>query len=164
TGLLASIASPSLRCPPTRPQPSLSPPAPTGLAVDLVLGRTRGGAGGSGRLPAPLGLVAGPQEPTVDQVGRAGELAQDRGGVLVAGIVQDPGQELGPFPSWAPSSFGEQEPSPLASGQVPLQQGEDLLPLMCERAAGAAAGSRGGRGHVAAAGQGGVDRPDGGGQ
>src|SRR4029453_17258344 len=111
------------------------------------------GAGGSRRLPAPLGLVSGPQNPTVDQVGRAGELAQHRGGVLVAGIVKDPGEELGPFPRRAPSSFGEQEPAPLTAGQVPLQQGEDLPLLMVEMVPEDAAELPGGRGHADAAGQ-----------
>jgi DNA-binding MarR family transcriptional regulator len=95
-------------------------------------------------------------------VGRAGEFDQDRGGVLVAGIVKDPGEELGPFPGRAPASFGEQEPSPLAPGQVPLQQGEDLLLLMIEMVTEDAAELLGGRGHPDAAGQGGIDRPDGG--
>jgi hypothetical protein len=97
-------------------------------------------------------------------VGRAGEFDQDRGGVLVAGIVKDPGEELGPFPGRAPASFGEQEPSPLAPGQVPLQQGEDLLLLMIEMVPEDAAELLGGRGHADAAGQGGIDRLDGGGQ
>ena len=119
-------------------------------------------AGGSCWLPAPLGLVAGPQEATVDQVGRAGELAQDRGGVLVAGIVEDSGEELGSFPRRAPSSFGEQEPSPLTPGQVPLEQGVDLLFLVIEMVPEDVAELLGGRGHPDAAGQGGVDRPDGG--
>jgi hypothetical protein len=47
---------------------------------------------------------------------------------------------------------------------VPLQQREDLLLLMIEMVAEDLAELLGGRGHPDAVGQGGVDRPDGGGQ
>ena len=47
---------------------------------------------------------------------------------------------------------------------MPLQQGEDLLFLMIEMVPEDVAELPGGRGHPDAAGQGGVDRLDGGGQ
>src|SRR5215218_333576 len=89
-------------------------------------------AGASRWLPAPLGVVSGPQDPAVGEVGRARQFGQDRGGVLVVGVVEYPGQERGPFPRQAPSSFGPQESSPLAPGQVAFQQGEDAPLLMVE--------------------------------
>jgi hypothetical protein len=79
-------------------------------------------AAGSRWLPAPLRLVSGPQQPAIHQVCRAGSSASTAGCPRRA-IVKHPGQELGPFPRRAPSSFGEQEPSPFAPGQVPFEQG-----------------------------------------
>jgi hypothetical protein len=84
-------------------------------------------------------------------------IGHDRGGVLVAGIVENPRQEPGPFPRRAPPSFGEQEPPPLLPGQVSFQQGEDALLFMVEMTTKDLAELASGRRHADAAGECGVN-------
>ncbi len=45
-----------------------------------------------------LRVVAGAEHPAVDQPGRWRHLSEDGRRILLAGVVEDPGQELGPFP------------------------------------------------------------------
>ena len=79
-----------------------------------------------------LRVVAGAERPAVDQPGRWRHLGQDRRRILLAGVVQDPGQELGPFPWRAPAPFFVQERAPLRSGKVLLNKGKHLALLVCQ--------------------------------
>jgi hypothetical protein len=65
---------------------------------------------------------SGAEHPAVDQPGRRRHLGADRRRILLAGVVQDPGQEPGPFPWRAPAPFGVQEHAPLRPGQVLLNK------------------------------------------
>jgi hypothetical protein len=53
--------------------------------------------GGTGELPPALRLVPGPEDAAIDQPGRWRNLGEDGRRVLLAGVVEDPGQELGPL-------------------------------------------------------------------
>ena len=77
-----------------------------------------------------LRLIAGPEHPAVDQPGRWRHLGQDGRRILLAGVVEDPGQELGPFPRRAPASLPVQERAPLRPGQVLFKEGKNLAFLM----------------------------------
>src|SRR5689334_25253169 len=59
----------------------------------------------TGDLPPMPRVVAGAEPPAVGQPGRWRHLGQDRRRILLAGVVQDPGQELGPFPWRTPAPF-----------------------------------------------------------
>jgi hypothetical protein len=72
-----------------------------------------------------LSVISGPEHRAVDQPGRRRHLGQDCR-VLLAGVVEDPGQELGSFPWRAPGPFLVQECSPLRWGQVLLNEGKHL--------------------------------------
>ena len=69
-----------------------------------------------------LGVVSGPEHPAVHQPGWRWQFGQDRCRVLLAGIVENPGEELGSFPGRAPGSLGEQETAPLGAGEVAFDQ------------------------------------------
>lgn len=79
-----------------------------------------------------LRVVAGAEHPAVDQPGRWRHLGEDRRRTRLAGDVEDPGQELGPFPRRAPPPFLAQERAPLRSGQVLLNEGKYLAFLVCQ--------------------------------
>src|SRR5262245_40234137 len=53
---------------------------------------------GTGDLPPTLRVVAGPQDPAVDQPGRRRHLGQHGRRILLTGAVEDPGQKLRPVP------------------------------------------------------------------
>jgi hypothetical protein len=82
-------------------------------------------AGDPRDLPPVLSVISGPEHRAVDQPGRRRHLGQDCR-VLLAGVVEDPGQELGSFPWRAPGPFLVQECSPLRWGQVLLNEGKHL--------------------------------------
>ncbi len=71
---------------------------------------------------APGGRPAGP--------GR--HLGQDGRRILLAGVVEDPGQELGPFPRRSPAPLLVEERVPLHSGQVLLNESKHLAFLVRE--------------------------------
>jgi hypothetical protein len=69
-----------------------------------------------------LRVVAGAEHPAVDQPGRRRHLGQDRRRILLAGVVEDPGREPGPFPWREAAPFLVQERAPLRPGQVLLNK------------------------------------------
>jgi hypothetical protein len=77
-----------------------------------------------------LGVIAGPKHAAVDQPGRRRHLGEDGRRILLAGVVEDPGQKLGPFPRRASAAFGAQERTPLRPGQVLLDEGKNLTFLV----------------------------------
>ena len=77
-----------------------------------------------------LGVIAGPKHPAVDQPGRRRHLGKDGRRILLAGVVEDPGQEVGPFPWGAPAPFLVKERAPLRPGQVLLNEGQNLAFLV----------------------------------
>jgi hypothetical protein len=77
-----------------------------------------------------LCVISGPKYPAVDQPGRRRHLGQDCSRILLAGVVEDPGQELGSFPWRAAGPFFVQERAPLGLAQVLLDEGEYLAFLV----------------------------------
>src|SRR5215469_9966065 len=85
---------------------------------------------GTGDLPPTLRVVAGPQDPAVDQPGRRRHLGQDGRRIMLTGAVEDPGQKLRPVPWREAAPFLVQERAPLRPGQVPLNEGKHLAFLV----------------------------------
>ncbi len=79
-----------------------------------------------------LRVIAGSEHPAVDQPGRWRHLGQDGRRILLAGVVEDPGQELGPFPRRSPAPLLVEERVPLHSGQVLLNERKHLAFLVRE--------------------------------
>ena len=69
-----------------------------------------------------LRVVAGAEHPALGQPGRRRHLGEDGRRILLAGVVEDPGRELGPFPWRAPTPVRVQEHAPLRAGQVLLNK------------------------------------------
>src|SRR5215475_12555278 len=86
-----------------------------------VTAPSRGFGGDAGDLPPVLRFISGLEDPAVDQPGRRRQLGDDGRRILLAGVVEDPGQELGPLPRREPAPFLEHERAPLCLGQVLLK-------------------------------------------
>src|SRR5258707_130741 len=76
--------------------------------------------------PPPVfrGVARLEQSPVHHAAGRR-QLGHHRGGVTLVRFVEHPGQELRPLAKRSPTSLGEEERSPLTSGHVALEEGED---------------------------------------
>ncbi len=63
-----------------------------------------------------LGVIARLQDPPVDQPGRWRHFGEDGRRILLAGVVEEPGQEFGPLPRRVPAPFLAQECAQTAPG------------------------------------------------